>query len=113
MRHTSKNCVYAGQAKKRAIALTFLICLIIVSLLSGVFILIHAGHTHDRNGTGGACMICIQIRNAENLLKKLHAASLSAVFVIAALFSVYTISNVDQSFIPPLTPIKLKIRMNN
>lgn len=113
MCRTSKSCVYVGQTKKRTIALAFLVCLIVVSLLSGAFVLIHANHKHDRNGTGGACMICIQIQNAENLLKQFHAASLSAVFIIAGLFSADAIAKVDQTFFPLLTPIKLKIRMNN
>ena len=66
------------QTAKRTIALAFLICFILVSLLSEAFIITHANHEHDHDGAGGTCSTCAHIQSAENLLKQLGTASLIA-----------------------------------
>lgn len=100
--------------QKIIITLAFLICFIIVSLLSEAFILTHSNHAHDRNGSHGACATCDQIQNAENLLKQLGTASLVAASFITGLFPVVAITQAF-SFITTtlITPVTLKIRMIN
>lgn len=110
---TSQRCVNIGQTKKRTITLAILICFIAVSLLSGAFILTRSCHEHDRNGVGGTCATCAQIQNAENLLKQLGTAALAATSVIASLFSVAAVTQAFSAITATLTPVTLKIRMNN
>lgn len=110
---TSQRNINVKQTKKRTLTLAILICFIIVSLLSGTFILTHTNHTHDHNGTGGACSTCAQIQSAENLLKQLGTASLVAASVFASLFSAAAFTQALSPITAMLTPVMLKIRMNN
>ncbi len=110
---TSLRRANVRQTKKRLLTLAFLICFIIVSLLSEAFILTHAGHEHDHNGVNGTCATCAQIKNAENLLKKLGTASLVAAYTIAGLFSAAVITHTFWAVTSALTPVTLKIKMNN
>lgn len=95
------------------VALTVLICFIVVSLLSGAFILTHADHEHDHNGVSGTCATCAQIQSAENLLKQLGTAVINAASVLAGLFASIAIIRSAFSNATLLTPVTLKIRMNN
>ena len=69
--------------KTRIIALAFLVCFLIVSVLSSAFIFTHAEHAHDHNGVDGSCATCAQLQSAENILKQLCTALAGALFVIA------------------------------
>lgn len=101
------------QFNKRFIALAFLLCFIVVSILSEAFILTHAGHAHDSNGIGGGCATCAQIQSVENLLKQLGTAVVSAASAFAGMFAFILIIRFTSSNITLLTPVTLKIRMNN
>lgn len=101
------------QSEKRLIALALLLCFIVVSMLSQAFILAHAGHTHDNNGGGGVCTTCTQIQNAENLLKQLGTAVVSAAAAFAGMFAAVAMIRSASYNITLLTPVTLKIRMNN
>jgi len=101
------------QSKKRLIALAFLLCFIVVSILSEVFILTHADHVHDNAEVDGSCATCAQIQNAENLWKQLGTAVVSAASTLAGLFAVIAMIQPASSGITLPTPVTLKIRMNN
>jgi len=90
---TSLRRANVRQTKKRVLTLAFLICFIIVSLLSEALILKLADHEHDHNGVNGTCVTCTHVKNAENLLKKLATASLVAAYTIAVLFSAAVITH--------------------
>ena len=113
MRCTSKSNINVRQTKKRAIAMSFLICFIVISLLSEAFILTHADHVHDHNGAGGACTTCAQIQNTDNILRQLGTAVISGFIVLAGLYAVAAIGKGVCSNIAVLTPVASKIRMNN
>ena len=105
MRCALQNNKKSGQTPKRIVAFSFLICFIMVLLLSGAFILIHADHNHD--GAGNNCAVCAHIQNAENLLKA--SKGMLPVFVglfLAALCAVFPVFGLQ-------TLINLKVRMND
>ena len=110
---TSQTSLNKKQTKKRIIAITFLVCFIAISLLSEAFILTHANHTHDQNGVGGTCATCVQIQNAENILKQLGTAVVGGFIILAGLYAAAAIIKAICSNIAIHTPITLKIRMNN
>lgn len=101
------------QFNKRLIALAFLLCFIVVSIFSEAFIRTHADHAHENNGVGGGCATCAQIQSAENLLKQLATAVVSTASALVGMFAVIAIIQFDSSNITLLTPVTLKIRMNN
>ena len=106
----SKN----NQRTKRFTVLILLVCFIMFFLLlSEAFLLIHAEHEHDHKGIGGSCNICVQLHNAESLLKHLGmaVAAISLGF-ISLLTAMATIPSVLFS-LGLCTPIKLKTRINN
>jgi hypothetical protein len=102
------------QTKRRVIALVFVLCFIVLSLLSEAYILTHAdaGHQHDHNGAGGACTVCVTIHNAENLLK-LTAAVLCAAFLLVNLTVATSVLCTAFTRFGLQSPVKMKIRMNN
>ena len=110
---TQQISLNSKQSKKRLIALVLLFCFIVVSMLSEVFILTHADHAHDNIGVDAGCSTCARIQSAENLLKQLGTAIVSAVSMFAGLFAVIAIMGSVSSDITLLTPVTLKIRMNN
>ena len=110
---TQQISLNSKQSKKTLIVLALLLCFIVVSMLSEVFILTHADHAHDNIGVDAGCSTCAQIQSAENLLKQLGTAIVSAVSMFAGLFAVIAIMGSVSSDITLLTPVTLKIRMNN
>jgi len=101
------------QAKRRIAALAFLLCFLFVSVFSKVFIFAHADHKHDHSGIGGACVTCVRIQRAENVLKLLGVGLAVALFSVVVIY--FTVGILTAIFVPsfPPTPVKLKIRMNN
>ena len=73
---------------KKIIALSLLICVVMLSLLSEAFIGTYEGHEHDFNGVGGSCAVCSLVNNAENLLKNIGMAVSFIPAVLIGLFSV-------------------------
>ena len=101
------------QPKKRLIVLVVLLCFIVVSILSEVFILTHADHEHDHDGAHGSCAVCAQIQSAESLLKRLGTFAISAVFLFGGLLAAIAVMRSAFCAIILLSPVALKIRMNN
>ena len=99
--------------KTRIIALTFLLCFLIVSLLSSAFIFTHAEHEHDHNGVDGSCATCAQLQRTENILKQFSTALAGTLFFIAGLFAAIGTLKVIAVYVFLPTPVTLKIRMNN
>jgi len=100
-------------SKKRVIALAFLVGFIVVSLLSEMFILTHVNHEHDRNDVHGRCSVCAQIQNAENMLKQIATALKTTAFAFWSLFAITLAASSFNIQTASLTPVALKIRMNN
>jgi len=99
--------------KKRLIALAVLLCFLVVSLLSGMFIFTHTDHEHDHNGVHGSCAVCEQINNFENLRKQLSMAASGTSFALLSLFAVVSTIQCIDSRIESSSLVALKIRMNN
>lgn len=99
--------------KLRIIALVFLACFLIVSILSSAFILTHADHEHDHNGVDGSCATCAQLQSAENSLKQFSTALTGALFATAGLYAAIGMFKAITIQISFSTPVTLKIRMNN
>lgn len=113
MRPTPQISLNSKRNNKRLIALAFLICLIVVFMLSKIFILTHADNKHDHNGIIGSCGDCAQIRSAKNMLKLLDTAIVSMASVLVSLFAAIAVIRSAASDAEPLTPVTLKIRLNN
>ena len=86
---------------------------IAVILLSSAFILIQANHTHDHDGVGGDCATCAHIITAESLLKTLGAAPIGALIVFGSCYAAISRSKPVVAEPGFLTPVSLKIRLNN
>jgi hypothetical protein len=97
----------------RFFAALICICLIAAPLFSSAFILTHSRHAHDHLGPSGGCATCVSVKIAENLLK-----ALGSMLIICALFlggrnSFLGILNFDSSNLSLLSPVALKVRLNN
>lgn len=101
------------QTKKRLIALAVLLCFVVISLFSEMFIFTHANHEHDHDGVHGGCTACEQIYNFENLKKQISAAVCGASFAFLSLFAVVSIIKCIYFQIELSSLVSLKIRMNN
>jgi hypothetical protein len=113
MRDHTKNYAERKQALKRIIALVVLICFMLISLFSTIFILSHSHHEHDHNGAGGSCATCTKINNTENTLKQLITAVGSAAFSPISLFAVMPVLYTVLFIFGFKTLVRLKIQMNN
>lgn len=93
---------------RRLLALLVCVCIAAVFLLSEWFIFTHADH----DCTGEHCSVCAQIHTLENLLKQLGLAPIivmAAFFNSFAAFALVNRGNIHAA----ITPITLKVRMNN
>ena len=101
------------QTAMKFVTLGVLICFIFVFFLSEAFILTHAEHKHDHNGAKGSCTTCIQIHNAENLLRQFNlavsGASFAFISLLAAIAILFSLSYLNET----KTLVILKTRMNN
>jgi len=102
-----------NSAKISVIALAFLTCFLVVSILSGAFILAHANHEHDHNGANGSCAACAQLQNAENILKQFSTALAGALFIISGLYAAIGACKAIPVYVFLPTPVTQKIRINN
>ena len=113
MCYTMQISMNNKQIKKRLIVLVFLFCFTVISMLLEVFTLTNSIHTHDNNVGHSSCSTCIKIQGAENLLKQICTVAVSEVSILAGLFAPISIIWFAFSHRTLLTPITLKIRMNN
>ena len=113
IRYKTQNNAEKKQAAIRIITLAFLVCFVMVSLLSEAFIFSHLHHEHDHNGVGGNCATCAQIHSTENTLKQLIATIGGASFSISGLFAFMSVLCVGMFLLDSQTLVKLKIQMNN
>ena len=101
------------QSVKRWVALTIFILLIIGYLFSATFILMHIGHGHDTDELEGSCDVCAHLTAAENMLKRFHAAAVSALFALAC-FSIIRLGLKPAGFhSDSCAPVHMKVRLNN
>ena len=100
------------QPKKRIFAAVILICFIVAFVLSETFIMIHSAHEHDRGGIDGSCLVCCQIKIAENVLKNLSAFALISMFALTLPFILRAVYGGLFGFVSCQTPVTLKNQMN-
>ena len=100
------------QKAKRITALAFLLCFLMVALLSEAFILTHANHQHDHLGAGGGCAVCAQIQSIENQRKQCSVASAGVSLAWIGLFAAFVFLCFILGF-HLQTPVRLKTRLNN
>lgn len=101
------------QSAKRLIALAVCVFFIAASLLSAVFILTHANHTHNHNGPNGSCATCARLAAAENLLKTISAAPVGAALIYGALPAVLSVLKSVGFQTGLYALVRLKVRLNN
>ena len=107
MPQTNKNC---EQLKRRLIALSFLFCFIIVSLLATITIIIQANH----DCIGKDCPVCLQIHNAQKLLAPIYKAVLITSIAAVVLFTAFIHwTKLDFFRVYLSTLVSVKIRLNN
>ena len=99
--------------KKRFLALTFIVCFLIVSIVTNAFTITHADHEHDRNGIEGSCATCAQLFSADNILKQFSVAVVGTFFAMAGIFVAIAAVKAIASQISLSTLILLKTRLNN
>ncbi|MDR1914219.1 MAG: hypothetical protein LBQ68_07055 [Clostridiales bacterium] len=99
-------------AKMAAFALCFL--LIATFLISCIYIFVHAEHEHDHNGVEGDCSACMQVANAERLLKKFSNIAFGALIMVGIFFLIRRTGNkLAYIFKYVFSLITLKVRLNN
>jgi hypothetical protein len=99
--------------KMRIITLAFLTCFLIVSIISGMFILTHTDHEHDNNGIKETCVICARIQDVENILRQLNILFICTLFVKSVIYAVTGLLKAIAIYSPVSVPVTLKTRMNN
>jgi hypothetical protein len=106
----------AGAKRRETLRLiSLIVCALYmaVALLSSAYILIHANHIHDRAEPDGTCAVCAHIQAAENLLKIISAAIVSAAISFsgesAILFALISRRRGFKNF----SLVALKVRLNN
>jgi len=113
VRIATSNKSNKNHTQKRFIAIAILLCFFIVFFISEAYILTHAEHEHDHDGIDGNCAVCAYIQNAENFLRLIKSAVKNISLIVVGLFlsasSLYSVFR----FAKFLTPIKLKVRMND
>ena len=101
-----------SKTKASIAALAILLCLVLGLFFSTVVIVLHSGHEHDQDSVDGACTICVQLHNAENVLKQIKAAAGGIAFLFPGLFSVIAIILASLCLFECNTLVRLKIRIN-
>jgi hypothetical protein len=97
------------RTKKQIFAFAVLTVFIMVSVLSLSFII---GHT-EHDCTGHDCTVCAQLHTAQNLLKQITTLIVGAAFLYAGPLLVWLLFQNLAARIVLLTPVSLKVRMNN
>ena len=100
MSQKNRNC---GRFKRRLIALSLLLCCVVVSLLAAIFIVFHADH----DCIVKHCFACVQIRNAQELAVAILIAAVSLFTAIITRTKLYFFKGYLS------TLVSVKVRMNN
>jgi len=107
---------------KRLVALAFLLCFLMVALLSQAYILTNARHWHTHHGhahtehshysANEQCVVCAQIHSIEHLLKQFGAAVVCLPTGLLGLFAAIALLCGVSAF-RFLSPVNQKTRLNN
>jgi hypothetical protein len=97
----------------KMIAFVLLACVLSVFLLSNIFTITHANHTHDHAGIDGGCAVCCFIHNLEKLLRLLTSLFASTSFALFAIMLGVIAVTSFALHLPCTTPVSFKVRMNN
>ena len=105
-------CTSNRQKTRRIAAFAFLLCFVLISVLSLVLMLTHANHGHDHYGPSGECAVCTHIQNAETLRRRFGAGGSAISMALVGLFSMAALLFCAFA-VCFSTPVYLKIRLNN
>ena len=109
----TENRPKTKQMQKKLIVFVVLVCIIIASLFSNMYIITHANHDEEHYETDNGCTICDHILMAKDWLRQIGAAIKIIAFVIINLFSAVAILYIIIAFWNYQTLVNLKTRMNN
>ncbi|AUS97040.1 hypothetical protein CDQ84_12650 [Clostridium thermosuccinogenes] len=93
----------------KSAALILCICVAAALFFSTWFILSHADH----DCTGDQCPVCAEIQTAENLLKQVGLVGFCILFSFSNHLSSYSSGKYTLCYVNNITPVTLKVRMNN
>ena len=110
MRRISQTNENYGQFKRRLIALSFLICFVIVSLSAAIFIITQANH----NCIGESCPVCKLIHDVQKLLDRIGRAAIIVFAVAVGLFNAaITWAKRNSVRVYSSNLVSVKTRLNN
>lgn len=96
-------------SKNRIIAILICICIFTIFILGTIYEVKETNHICS----GHDCPICANIRQIENIIRQLSIGTVSVeltLFVFTSLIRTVLLSTDDRTV---LTPVKLKVRMDN
>jgi fucose 4-O-acetylase-like acetyltransferase len=97
----------------RRIALLLCVFFIVASVLSAAYILAHVNHHHDHYGPDGSCAVCAQLTAAVHTLKIISVVTACAALLFGGAFAALSVlrsAGLQAGFV---TPVRLKVRLNN
>jgi preprotein translocase subunit SecG len=94
------------------IAVMLCVCIIVTSILSAVFILIHANHQHDHDGLNGTCATCMHLATAENLLKQFSTTIVATTFSFVFHLFIFCCPKSSAPYVGLFTLVSLKVRLD-
>jgi hypothetical protein len=97
----------------RAAAFSACLLLLAVSFLSAAFILTNLNHTHHYDGPDGACSTCVHLLAAEQWLRQLSLIVVVSAMALVARFGFFRRAARTAARRARLSPVQLKVRLNN
>ena len=102
-----------NMTRRRLTALVVIACFVMVTALSGAFIAMHLCHGHDHANITAGCGVCTRLQSARNLIDQLCAMLLTVGIIALCLCIFVNGTQWVSTRAIALTPVRLKIRMNN
>jgi len=100
---------------RRALILAFCVLFAAVSLYSANFVLVNSSHTHEcgEHSAKDVCDVCARLTAALSMLKFFAPAAAKTLSVFSILlFAAFALKSVCFHIVF-LTPVRLKVRLNN
>lgn len=96
-------------AKKKKITALIILCFIVVSFLSSLYV----AKEIDHECVGERCSICAHIHEAENIIKQLGSLVVGFINILGIIFALFFLTDMLDYNKIFLSPITRKVRMNN
>ncbi|GHU71006.1 hypothetical protein FACS1894184_17250 [Clostridia bacterium] len=97
----------------RAVAWATLISIILTMAVSTAFVLSQSNHIHDRYDADSGCVTCAAVQSAIRAVKVLAIFGLALSLTISGFLSGAWRSRLDASLRKYVSPVTLKVRLNN